>query len=330
VGFSQVWAGALVAGMNDAMNHRPLVSVIIPTWNGEQWLEQLLTMLEQQTLVPDEILVIDSGSTDTTPAIARRHNVRLETIAQQDFDHGGTRTMAAGLAVGEILIYMTQNAVPASRDALKLLIEPFSKNEKVAATYGRQLANSDATLFSRHLRLFNYPEDSEIRCWADRAVFGFKTIFISNSFAAYRRDLLAAHGFFAGKLLFGEDTLTVAKLLENGYCVAYVSEACVYHSHNYSIWQDFKRYFDIGVFHSHQAGQLEKFGGPGGAGRKYVCAELSMLVAEKKYLLLPESLLRNAGKLIAYNLGKHYTIIPRCWAERLSMNRNWWLSQLDK
>ncbi len=316
--------------MSSTMNNQAAVSVIIPTWNGEQWLEQLLAMLERQTIVPLEILVVDSGSSDATCAIARHHNVRLVTIAQQDFDHGGTRTMAARLAVGEILIYMTQDAVPASRDALELLIEPFSQNEHIAATYGRQLANSDATLFSKHLRLFNYPEAPEVRCWADRAVFGFKTIFISNSFAAYRRDLLAAHGYFAGKLLFGEDTLTVAKLLENGYCVAYVSKACVYHSHNYSIWQDFKRYFDVGAFHSHQAVQLEKFGGPGGAGRKYVCSELSMLAAEKKYLLLPESVLRNGCKFIAYTLGKHYTKIPRCWAERLSMNRNWWSSQPDK
>jgi rhamnosyltransferase len=313
--------------MSDSMDIRPTVSVIIPTWNGEQWLEKLLTMLEQQTLVPDEILVVDSGSQDRTCDLVCRHNVRLIEIAQEDFDHGGTRTMAAGLAVGEILVYMTQDAVPAGRDALELLVKPFMKDEKIAATYGRQLANSDANLFSEHLRLFNYPDQSEVRCWGDRSQYGFKTIFISNSFAAYRRDVLATHGFFPKKVLFGEDTLTVAKLLENGYCVAYVGDACVFHSHNYSIWQDFKRYFDIGVFHRHQDKQLSKFGGPGGAGKRYVRSEMSMLAAKKKYFLLPESLIRNAGKFIAYNLGRRYKKIPHCCAERLSMNRSWWSSQ---
>ena len=327
MGTGKVCTGPLAAGMSNPMDIRPTVSVIIPTWNGEQWLDRLLTMLEQQTLVPDEIIVVDSGSQDRTCDLVCRHNVRLVEIAQQDFDHGGTRTMAAGLAVGEILVYMTQDAVPASRDALELLVQPFMNNDKIAATYGRQLANNDANIFSEHLRLFNYPDQSEVRCWNDRSQFGFKTIFISNSFAAYRRDVLAAHGFFPKKLLFGEDTLTVAKLLENGYCVAYVGDACVYHSHNYSIRQDFKRYFDIGVFHKHQVEQLRKFGGPGGAGKRYVRSEMSMLVAQQKYFLLPESLIRNAGKLIAYNLGKLYKRIPRCCAERLSMNRSWWSSK---
>ena len=327
MGTGQVCTGPLVAGMSDSLHNRPTVSVIIPTWNGEQWLEKLLTMLEQQTLVPDEILVVDSGSQDGTCGLVCRHNVRLVEIAKEEFDHGGTRTMAAGLTEAEILIYMTQDAVPAGRDALELLVQPFMDNDIIAATYGRQLANSDATLFSEHLRLFNYPDQSEVRCWGDRSQFGFKTIFISNSFAAYRRDVLAAHGFFLKKLLFGEDTLTVAKLLENGYCVAYVGDACVFHSHNYSIWQDFKRYFDIGVFHKYQGEQLSKFGGPDGAGRRYVHSEMSMLVAHKKYFLLPESLIRNAGKYIAYKLGRRYKKIPRCCAERLSMNRSWWSSQ---
>lgn len=310
--------------MSNTMGVRPSVSVIIPTWNGEQWLDELLSMLEQQTLVPDEILVVDSGSLDGTRDIACRHDVRLVDIAQQDFDHGGTRTMAAGLAVGEILIYMTQDAVPATRDALNLLVQPFTQDEKIAATYGRQLANSEASFFSEHLRLFNYPEQSEVRCWSDRDKYGFKTIFISNSFAAYRRDVLAAHGFFPKRLLFGEDTLTVAKFLENGYCVAYVSYASVYHSHNYSILQDFKRYFDIGVFHVDQAEQLTKFGGPGGAGRRFVCSEIAMLCAKKKYFLLPESFMRNLGKFIAYNLGKRYKRLPRCYARRMSLHRSWW------
>lgn len=306
------------------MQHHPSVSVIIPTCNGEPWLAQLLSMLAAQSLVPVEIIIVDSESTDATKKIARCHNVRLIEIGRQEFDHGGTRTMAAQAAVGEFLVYMTQDAIPVDENALALLIRPLHDNETVAAAYGRQLPHKSANIFSEHLRSFNYSNRSEIRCLKDREQFGFKTIFISNSFAAYRRDVLAAHGFFPDRLLFGEDTLTVAKLLENGYCVAYVSEAGVYHSHNYSIAQDFKRYFDIGVFHVDQADQLQRFGGPGGAGRKYVRSEIDLLIARKKYGRLPESILRNLGKFIAYNLGKRYRLLPRCCARALSMNRNWW------
>lgn len=300
------------------------VAVIIPTLNGALWLDDLLTGLHGQTRVPDEILVVDSGSTDATCDIARSHDVRLVTIHPRDFDHGGTRTMAAGMTQADILVYMTQDAIPADRFSLERLLEPFVDNVYVAAAYGRQLPNKDATLTSAHLRLFNYPATSELRCWKDRGQYGFKTIFISNSFAAYKREILAGHGFFQKRLLFGEDTLAVAKMVENGYCVAYAGKACVYHSHNYTMWQDWKRYFDVGVLHCREKEQLSKFGGPGGAGRRFVLSEMAFIMARKKSFLLLDSLLRNAGKLLAYNLGKRYKIIPRCWAERLSMNRNWW------
>ena len=310
--------------MKGVMEHQPTVSVIIPTLNGAQWLDTLLDGLAEQTLVPLETLVVDSGSTDETCTIARSYDVRLLEIDPRDFDHGGTRTMAARKAKGEILVYMTQDAVPAGLDVLASLIRPFTEDATVAATYGRQLSTEDASFFAAHLRLFNYPAQSQVRCREDRSRWGFKTIFISNSFAAYRRDALEAHGYFPERLLFGEDTLTVAKLLESGYCVGYVADACVCHSHNYTVWQDFKRYFDIGVFHADHHEQLMKFGGPGGAGRKYVRSELAMLSAQKKYYLLPECLLRNLGKFVAYNLGKRYGLFPRCLAKRLSMNRSWW------
>jgi len=310
--------------MTGETEKQPTVSVIIPTLNGAQWLMKLLAGLREQTLVPVEIVVVDSGSTDETCAIARAHDVHLLEINRRDFDHGGTRTMAARQATGDILVYMTQDAVPAARDVLALLVLPFAGDTTIAATYGRQLATEDAGFFAAHLRLVNYPDHSQVRCWKDRSQWGFKTIFISNSFAAYRRDVLAAHGYFPERVLFGEDTLTLAKLLESGYCVEYVADACVYHSHNSTIWQDFKRYFDIGVFHADQSEQLLKFGGPGGAGRKYVRSELAMLVTQKKYYLLPECLLRTLGKFVAYSLGKRYRIFPRCLAKRLSMNRSWW------
>lgn len=248
------------------MNKNQTVSLIIPTLNAEPWLAGLLSSLVRQTLLPDEILLIDSGSTDGTLAIAegyiRRYPViRLYQIQQQDFDHGGTRTMAARKTTGEILIFMTQDAVPAEDRALELLIRSFASNQQLAAAYGRQLPVQDATFFGEHLRLFNYPEKPQLRCQQDWGIYGFKTVFISNSFAAWRRDLLREQGYFPGQLLFGEDTVALAKMLEKGYYVAYVSDAAVYHSHNYSIAQDFKRYFDIGVLHETQAQYLLQHGG---------------------------------------------------------------------
>ncbi|MCI5132822.1 MAG: glycosyltransferase family 2 protein [Candidatus Electrothrix sp. EH2] len=104
------------------MKKKQTVSVIIPTLNGESWLDDLLAALVQQTCLPEEILLVDSGSTDSTlPLIKgymKQHSfIRLLEIPQEDFDHGGTRTLAARQCTGKILVFMTQDAVPADNTA---------------------------------------------------------------------------------------------------------------------------------------------------------------------------------------------------------------------
>lgn len=303
---------------------RPKVSVIIPTYNGAAWLDRVLAMLQAQTWQPDEIVVVDSGSTDATLVILQKYAVCLLQIQKEQFDHGGTRSMAIQQAEGELLVFLTQDAIPADSQALARLLQPFLENGAVAATYGRQLPNTDAHAISAHLRLFNYPEQGSVRCLRDKDRYGFKTIFISNSFAAYRREALAEAGNFPTKLLFGEDTYTVAKLLDLGYCVQYVSDATVYHSHNYSPWQDVKRYFDIGVFHASAWNVLGQYGTPTGAGKRFLCSEVRYLLMQRAYLLILQSVVRNGLKMAAYTLGRRYTLLPRRLAKSLSMHPLWW------
>lgn len=299
------------------------LSVIIPTLNGGERLKEVLSALTRQTLVPGEIIVVDSASDDDTLETARKFNAKVKSIARSDFDHGGTRTMAGRMASGDTLIYMTQDAVPCDFNSLENLIAPFS-DPRIGASYGRQLPHPEATCFSKHLRLFNYPEKSAVRCWQDRKKYGFKTAFISNSFAAYRKNLLEDVGFFQDGLLFGEDTFTMAKLLRKGYCVAYAADAKVIHSHNYTVSQEFRRYFDIGVFHADNRDLLESFGTPLGEGKRYVRSEFSQLTGDHEFIRLPESILRNGAKFLAYNLGKRYSSLPRRFAVFCSFNKGWW------
>jgi rhamnosyltransferase len=301
------------------------LSIIIPTLNGGPVFARLLEGLGRQHLDRQyELLVYDSSSTDETVEIARSFGAEVIPVRRGGFDHGTTRSLAAERARGELLVFMTQDAVPADDHALERLIAPFADRPDIAATYGRQLPAPDADVFAAHLRLHNYPDRSEIRCFQDRDRHGFRTVFISNSFAAYRRDVLAAHGFFPARQIFGEDSCALAKLLESGYCVAYVSEARVYHSHNYSVLQDFRRYFDIGVFHSCHKDMLEKFGTPTGAGRRFVGSELAYLAGRKEYLRLPESIVRNGAKFIAYQLGRRHKKMPRRLVRFMSLHRSWW------
>lgn len=127
-----------------------MLSVIIPTCNAAQWLDEQLGLLARQTLTPDEILVVDSASDDGTQSIALAHPlVQLISIARETFDHGGTRSMAARRSRGEVLVFLTQDAIPANEHCLAKLTAPLRQTDqegsRVAVCYGRQLPQANAT-----------------------------------------------------------------------------------------------------------------------------------------------------------------------------------------
>ena len=225
------------------------VSVVIPTCNAGECFTKLLDSLQKQTISPSEIIVIDSGSRDETVKLARNQNCKVITIKRSGFDHGTTRNLAVSNIQSEFVVFLTQDAKPCDRVAIEKLIKPIEEDDQVAAAYGRQLPAPDSSVFAQHLRLFNYPDKSQVRQLSDCDKLGIKTVFLSNSFAAYRRSDLAAIGYFKDGLIFGEDTYAAAKMLLKGKKIAYAADAKVYHSHNYSIRQEFRRFFDMGVLH---------------------------------------------------------------------------------
>ena len=265
-------------------------------------------------------MIIDSASTDDTTAIARAHGVRVHHIEKRDFDHGGTRTLAGRTQTsGSILVYLTQDALPIGNHAIATLIAPLQSDAQCGAVFGRQVPYANATAFARHLREFNYPNQSYASSYADRERVGIKAAFCSNSFAAYRRSVLEHIGWFKAGLGMCEDLHLCARLLKEGYSVRYVAEACVYHSHNYSIWQDFQRYVDIGTFFRKEHWILDEFGKPRGEGLRYVSSELQFLAREGRLSLIPFSLVRAGAKLGGYLLGTQSHLVPSFLIRRLGM-----------
>jgi rhamnosyltransferase len=301
-----------------------MISIIIPTFNASNLIPDLLKSLNQQTVRDKEIIIIDSSSTDNTLEIARLFKATTLTIPKEQFDHGGTRNLGALKAGGDTLVYLTQDAKPASEYAIENLLKSLYEDKEIAASYGRQLPSPDASPFSAHLRLFNYPDTSYIRCLEDRSIYGFKTIFISNSFSAYRKNTLKEIGGFKENLIFGEDTHAAAQLLLAGYKVAYAADATVFHSHNYTACKEFKRYFDIGFFHRTEDWIVKEFGKTKGEGRKYVISEARYLARHKKYSLFPAFFLRSFLKYLGYSLGFRCPNIPMGLASKISMNKTWW------
>lgn len=314
----------VVMSASESVLNPDSISVIIPTRNGAGSLPAVLTMLRRQSVRFAELLVIDSASEDTTCDIAMDFGAKLISIRKEEFDHGGTRSLASRQAKGDILVFMTQDAVPTSGDAIEKLIAPLLQKKDVAVTYGRQLPNREATVSASHLRMFNYPAESSVRCFEDRQKLGLKTIFVSNSFAAYRKSMLAEIGYFKNGLIFGEDTCTVGRLLKGGAKIAYAADAAVYHSHNYSWIQDFKRAFDIGVLHSREEWLIDTYGKAEKIGIGYIRSQYAALRKTGRVLLLVDFLGRNFFKYLGYKLGRRYKSLPQVLIPFLSMHRSWW------
>lgn len=301
------------------------VSVLIPTCNGGHLFKRLLQALQIQTLVPVEIIVADSQSSDQTLDFCAEFGVDIIPVQKQSFDHGGTRTMLAQKARGDVVVYFTQDAVPVDENSLANLVAPL-KEMGIGCSYGRQLPAVNASVFASHLRRFNYPEISELHSYGDRDRLGFRTAFMSNSFSAYRKSVLRDAGYFKNGLIFGEDTCTVGKILQAGFNVVYCADAVVVHSHNYSVAEEFKRSYDIGVMHSLENWMLEEFGNAEGIGRKYVRSLLQAIIDQRRYDLLGCLVLRIGAKYLGYKMGRHYSRQPRWLCRRLSMNGAWWRS----
>lgn len=298
------------------------ISVIIPTYKAESYLPKLLERLKDQTIKDFQLLIIDSSSNDKTVEIAKQYTDDIIIIPQSEFDHGGTRAKAAKMSTGDILVFLTQDALPYDENTIENIVKEFD-NEEVGAVCGRQLAYEETNIFGKHLRLFNYPDKYSIKGSEDIPKYGIKTTFLSDSFAAYRKTTLESIGWFKENLIFGEDAYAAAKMILSGKKVVYANEAKVYHSHSYTIIEDFKRYFDMGVFHSCESWLLEKFGKPEGEGSRYVKSELEFILENDKYFLIPEFFIRNAMKLLGYKLGLKHRKLPKSFLTKFSMLKSW-------
>ncbi len=298
------------------------VTVVIPTLNAEFHILRLIKALKEQTL-PCEILIIDSSSSDRTAAAAESAGAKTVIIRQEDFDHGGTRSLAAQYAQGDIIVYLTQDAVPADRHALEKLIEPF-RNPQVGAAYGRQLPNPDASPFAAHMRLFKYPAEARLKSIQDRDKYGIETPFLSDSFSAYRKEALLKIGLFKQGIIFAEDVYAGARLILAGYQIAYTPEAAVYHSHDHTMVEECKRYFDTAVFYKSEAWIGEAFGGNNGEAWRYIKSEFTYLLKQRDWLRLIEFFPRTALRVIGFGLGNSYQILPGAVCKRLSANPGWW------
>lgn len=235
------------------MNGNPIATVAILTFNGETYLERILVAVESQEIEGDvEILIIDSGSTDATLEIVARHpRVRLHQIPNAEFGHGKTRNLAAQLATGEFVVYLTHDAIPIGPHWLREMLRPFAISTSIAGVVGKQVPRASC------FPLLKYEIDGVFRglggelgvtvtehpAGAPEDGLLDARAFYSDVNSAARREFLVSSIPYRD-VRYAEDQLFGRDILLAGWRKAYTPTGAVEHSNDLTLEEYERRIFD--------------------------------------------------------------------------------------
>ncbi|MGH9243228.1 MAG: glycosyltransferase family 2 protein [Acidimicrobiales bacterium] len=296
----------------------------IPTLDPGRWVDRLTSAIASQTLRPDSVLVIDSSSTDGSVDRFAAIGAEILRIPRSSFDHGGTRNLALDSADADVYLFLTQDAIPADDRAFEELVDGLLADDRTGAAYGRQVPRPGATSRARAHRAFNYPAESARRTATDVPELGVRAAFSSNSFAAYRRAALDDVGAFPAPVVCSEDRYVAARLLQAGWAMAYVATARVEHSHDYRLVDDFRRYFDIGVFQVSNPWFESYLGRPEREGRDLLRAQVNALRQDGIRLAGVRVAARGGISWLGFRGGRAHRWLPTAACSRWSMTPAYW------
>jgi rhamnosyltransferase len=277
------------------------VSVIIPTLNAGPSIGKLISVLLSQDLAPSEIIVIDSSSADNTIPLAEAAGAKTIVIPRHAFNHGKTRNIAAMQAKGDVLVFMTQDALPRDNTLIGTLTKPLLQPD-IAAAFGRHIPRSDATPLEVFARQFNYPVQGSVKGIENAKAYGIKTFFFSNVCSSIQKERFREVGMFPEGIRANEDMLIAAEIMLKGFKVAYVPEAMVIHSHNYSLLTQFRRYYTIGSsLKAHQ--WILRYAQAEGEGIRFMKGQIRYVTERHKYFWIPYIFLESFAKYAGYRIG---------------------------
>lgn len=299
------------------------IGVIFITHNAKHHLPHCLPPILNSPLKP-RVLVVNSSSSDGTVELARQMGAETLVIPRAEFNHGLTRELARNHLGTDLIVMMTPDAYAVNEGMLEKLVKPLIE-KKASISYARQLPHQGADFFEAFAREFNYPSESHFRSIKDVKIYGVYTVFCSDSCAAYLNSSLQEVGGFPD-VLTGEDTVVVAKLLRKQHQIAYVAEACVHHSHRYTLKQEFCRHFDTGLARRSYGALIALDDSTDHArGKAYVSTLIKRLVKEKP-ILIPYACLQSLVKWIGYKIGYSSTRAPIWFKRMLSSQDFYWKS----
>ena len=311
------------------MSNNQQADVVIPVYRPDGRLITILQRLRKQSYPVGHIYVIHTKSKDFVETedfmrtIQAMEGVTVRQIEPDEFDHGATRDQGLRLSDAGIVVFMTQDAVPADKELIRELVSPLLESERVGVSYARQLPAKDCDVIERYTRKFNYPEESRVKKEEDLDELGIKTFFCSDVCAAYRREIYEEMGGFTKHTIFNEDMVMAGWMVRAGYQVAYAAGARVIHSHNYTGIQQFRRNFDLAVS---QTDHPEVFAGirSEGEGIRMVRQTAMHLLRSRRAYLLPVLVYKSGCKYVGYWLGRRYQKLPLQIIKRCSASRTYW------
>lgn len=299
------------------------VDVLIPVYRPDGKLTELLKRLKMQNYPIHRVILMNTEEKHFPAELTGIWDrVEVYHLAKEEFDHGGTRDRGIRMSTADLVVCMTQDAMPADETLIEELVKPFDDPE-VWAAYARQLPNEDCREVEKYTRSFNYPEQSMVKTKEDLDRLGIKTFFCSNVCAAWRREKYLELGGFVKHTIFNEDMILAGTMIKQGGKIAYCAKAKVIHSHNYSAFQQFHRNFDLAVS---QTMYPEVFGGirSESEGIKLVKKSLSYCIKIGKPWLMIQVVTQSAGKLLGYKMGQRYRSLPMWLILRCTMSPSFW------
>lgn len=339
------------------MSTNPTVELLIPVYKPGEELAALLRYMKKQTYPLQMIHLLVTAEEkqyekicetycaiegyvqdeDRNGSAFKGSVLRFTRIDPANFDHGGTRHLGASQSTADILLFMTQDAVPENEHLVEEIVKVFAwenamaadgdglsgQQPVIAAAYARQLPAADCNFIEQYTRQFNYPAQSCVKTKADISKLGIKTYFCSNVCAAYRRDIYEQLGGFERRTIFNEDMIFAAGLIRAGYAITYAADARVIHSHNYSGLQQLHRNFDLAVSQAEHPEIFEAVPSEG-EGIRIVKSTARYLCRSGKAYLVPKLVWQSGCKYLGYLLGKRYRKLPKNLVLWLTMNKRYW------